>query len=269
MSSTDTAPSERRAGAGDYLPGGGWLARLIADGAVAAALLAWWLASRALPDFVLPSPLKVGADLLTLFTSPALLKHTGASTARVVISVAIALAVGGGLAWLARAVPVTEGIVRERVLVFLNSFPSLGWAILAVIWFQVSTFSVVFVQVAILIPFCLVNLGEGLARIDEELLEMGRSFTRSRWRLLTRIALPLLMPYLVAALRISYGIGWKIALVSELFGADTGLGYLMIQAETVSNATRVFATCFAIVVLFTLGERLVIDPLARRFARPS
>jgi NitT/TauT family transport system permease protein/sulfonate transport system permease protein len=269
MSSADIAPSEGRPAASDYVAGRGWAARLIADGAVAAALLAWWLAARSLPEFVLPGPLRVGADLVTLFTRPSLLVHTAASSARVALSVALALALGGALAFLARAVPVTEGIVRGRILVFLNSFPSLGWAILAVIWFEISTFSVVFVQVAILVPFCLVNLGEGLAQIDEETLEMGRSFTRSRWRLLTRIVLPLLMPYLIAALRISYGIGWKIALVSELFGADTGLGYLMIQAETVSNATRVFATCFAIVVLFTLGEKLVIDPLARRFAPPS
>jgi hypothetical protein len=39
----------------------------------------------------------------------------------------------------------------------------------------------------------------------------------------------------------------------------------MIQAEASADAARVVATCLAIVVLFTLGDRLAIEPLAKRF----
>jgi len=269
MSSAAIEPLDRRADLPIRLAERGWRARIIADGAVALVILAWWLAARGLPEYVLPSPIRVGQDLLTLFTTPALLVHAATSTLRVALSVIAAIILGGVLALLARAVPVCDGIVRERILVFLNSFPSVGWAILSVIWFDISNFSVVFVQVMILTPLCLVNIAEGLAELDDETMEMARSFTRHRPRVLVKIVLPLLMPYLISALRISYGVGWKIGLVSELFGADTGLGYLMIQAETTSNAPRVFATSFAIVLLFTLGEKLVIDRLARRFAPTS
>jgi NitT/TauT family transport system permease protein len=75
--------------------------------------------------------------------------------------------------------------------------------------------------------------------------------------------MPMLVPYAVAAARISYGVAWKIALVAELFGADSGLGYLMLQAQTAADAATVFATCFSIVLIFIAGEKLVIDPLAR------
>jgi len=226
----------------------------------------WWLAAQHYGPAILPDPLVVGGDLIMLFTTPDLLWHIGASTLRVLLSVAIAIILGGGLAILARAVPVLEEVILGRVLVFLNSFPSVGWAILAVIWFQVSNFSVIFVQVVILIPFCLINIAEGLAQLDREIVEMAQSFTRNPARVFFKITLPLMMPFLVAALRVSYGIAWKVALVSELFGADSGLGYLMIQAETVANAPRVFSTSFAVVLLFTLGDKLAIEPLARRFA---
>ncbi len=46
----------------------------------------------------------------------------------------------------------------------LNSFPSIGWAILAAIWFDPGDFGVIFVEVAILILFCLINIAEGLAQ---------------------------------------------------------------------------------------------------------
>ncbi|MGQ3029227.1 MAG: ABC transporter permease subunit, partial [Ferrovibrionaceae bacterium] len=79
---------------------------------------------------------------------------------------------------------------------------------------------------------------------------------------------PLLMPYLIAALRISYGVCWKLALVAELFGANSGLGYVMVRAQYTANNALVLATCVAIVLLFIAGEKLIIDPLARRFAGP-
>lgn len=241
--------------------------RLIGEGLVVLALLGWWLMASRLPEFVLPNPLSVARRLLDLFITPDFLQHTWASTWRVLVSVVAALLIGGGLAFLADRVPVMQAAVDERIKPVLNSFPSIGWAILAAIWFPPGDFGVIFVEVAILIPFCLINIGEGLRAIDRELLEMGHSFTRRRARLLWRLTLPLLVPYGLAALRIAYGIAWKIALVSELLGAPSGLGYLMLRAQTAADSPTFLATCFAIVVIFVAGERLVIVPLERRFAQ--
>ena len=242
----------------------GLAARLVAEGAVIAFVLAWWVTARGLPEFVLPGPLIVGERLVRLFVDPVFLGHTLASAARVVGSVLLATAIGFALALLAERVSVANHAVNRRLLPVLNAIPSVGWAILAIIWFQVSDFSVMFVQVMILVPFCLVNVAEGLRAIDVEMIEMGRSFTRSRVKLLWKVALPLLLPYLVAAIRMAYGIGWKIALVSELFGAKQGLGALMLRAQVSADAALVFAACLGIVVISLAGEKLVIEPLARR-----
>ena len=241
--------------------------RLIGEGLVALALVGWWLMARRLPEFILPDPLSVIRRLVDLFVTPDFLQHTFASTWRVVVSVIAALIIGGGLAFLADRVMLLEAVVNERIKPVLNSFPSIGWAILAAIWFPPGDFGVIFVEVAILIHFCLINVGEGLRAIDRELMEMGHSFTRRRARILWRLTLPLLVPYVLAALRIAYGIAWKIALVSELLGAPSGLGYLMLRAQTAADSPTFLATCFAIVVIFVAGERLVIVPLERRFAQ--
>jgi NitT/TauT family transport system permease protein len=241
--------------------------RLIGEGLVVLALLGWWLLARRLPEFILPAPISVARRLLDLFVTPEFLQHTLASTWRVLVSVIAALLIGGVLAFIADRVPVLEAVVNERIKPVLNSFPSIGWAILAAIWFPPGDFGVIFVETAILIPFCLINIGEGLRNIDRELLEMGHSFTRRRARILWRLTLPLLVPYVLSALRIAYGIAWKIALVSELLGAPSGLGYLMLRAQTAADSTTFLATCFAIVAIFVAGERLVIVPLERRFAQ--
>ena len=71
----------------------------------------------------------------------------------------------------------------------------------------------------------------------------------------------------VGALRIAYGVAWKIALVAELFGAGSGLGYLMQRAQVSADAALLYAACFAVVLIFFAGEKLVLDPLARAFRR--
>ena len=241
--------------------GARWLANALTAGVVAL----WWLSSAALPEYVLPGPVAVAKRLLTLFTDPDFLVHTLASTVRVVASVSIALVIGSGLALLQRAVPALDWVLRGAVQPFLNSFPSIGWAILAAIWFTPGHVSIIFVEVAILIPFCMINVAEGLRQIDREALEMATSFTRRRTRIAMLVGLPLLLPYLLGALRISYGVAWKIALVAELLGSTSGLGYLMLRAQGSADMTTVIAACFAIVLLFVVGERLLLDPLARRF----
>ncbi len=238
-----------------------------ADLCVALALAGWWWSARGLPEFVLPGPWPVAQRLFALFAEPAFLAHSLASLWRVLLSVAIALLLGGALALIERGVPALDYVIRGGIAPFLNSFPSIGWAILAAIWFEPGHFSIVFVQVAILTPFCLINIAQGLRALDPELMEFARTYTRHRARGFLLVTLPLMMPFVLGALRIAYGIAWKISLVAELLGSTDGLGYLMLQAQSAADLTTVLAACFAIILLFVAGERLVLDPLARRFIR--
>jgi NitT/TauT family transport system permease protein/sulfonate transport system permease protein len=239
----------------------------LAEGAVLLALAGWWLTARNLPEFVLPGPLSVLATLTRFAGDPALAYHLGVSFARIVAAVAIAMALGLALAMLARPSPAFTAVVERRILIILNSFPSVGWAILGVVWLGVSNLTVIFIEVAIVLPFCLANALEGFRNIDAELEEMGMSFSRSRWRRLTRLTLPLVMPFLVAGLRIVFGVCWKIALVAELFGAQSGLGFLMLQAQSTANAAMVFACCFVIVIVVFAVDRLVLAPLAHAYSK--
>ena len=239
----------------------------LAEGGVLLALAGWWLTARGLPSFVLPTPPQVFVALLQFFTDGTLLYHLAVSFARVLAAVAVAMLLAVLLAMAARNRPLVTAILEQRLLLILNSFPSVGWAILGVIWFGVSNPTVVFIEVAIVLPFCLTNALEGFRNIDFELEEMGRSLTRNRLRRFTRLTLPLLMPFLAAGLRISFGICWKIALVAELFGAQSGLGYLLLRAQSTADAVMVFACCFVIVIIVFVVDRLLLAPLAAVYSR--
>ena len=69
--------------------------------------------------------------------------------------------------------------------------------------------------------------------------------------------------YVMSSVRIAYGVGWKIHWWSNCSASIGGLGYLMLRAEVTGETAMVFASCFAIVIIFVAGEKLVIDPLAQ------
>ena len=228
-------------------------------------LALWWFASQNVAPFILPDPFRVfqatGELLWGQYAG-----DTWTSGARILISVVLAVLLGGLLVFVAALVPITERLVGNRILPFFNSVPALGWAILGVIWFGIGNFAVVFVVTAIIIPFCMVNLWEGMRALDPELREMGRSFTRRRLRILAWIEAPLLLPYLFAAARLSFSVGWKVALIAEFFGASAGLGLVMNNARQNFDSETVFATIMVVLIVVTVAERLIFDPLARWFA---
>jgi NitT/TauT family transport system permease protein/sulfonate transport system permease protein len=85
--------------------------RLIGEAIVLLALLSWWFVARGLPEFVLPGPVVVVRRLIELFAAPEFLWNAFASSWRVLVSIAAALLIGGGLAFLAHGEPWLAGVV--------------------------------------------------------------------------------------------------------------------------------------------------------------
>ena len=240
----------------------------LTNGVPLLALAVWYLASRRLPEYELPAPQQVAARTWDLLAgNPAYYKQTYTSFERVGIAVLAALLLGLAVAVTAHYVPLLRGLLIDRVTPFINAFPSIGWAIAGLYWFGVSTTAVIFVEVAIILPFALITIWEGLKALDPEMIEMSASFTRGKTRVLRKVVLPYLAPYLFSALRICWGAAWKVALVAELFGAPSGLGYLLNSAREQLDSPTLFATIATLIILVYAVDKLVLQPLEKRILR--
>ncbi len=226
----------------------------------------WWFIAKDLPDFVLPTPIEVLMSLINLGTDSNTVGHIFISMSRVLTALFIAALISILFAVLSRINIYFDTIIENNILIVLNSFPSVGWAILGVIWFSISNGTVVFIEIMIITPFCLINCLQGFRQMDQELLEMGKSFSRNQFSNFFKLHLPLAVPFIIAGVRMSYGIAWKIAIVAELFGASSGLGWLLQQAQNQSDAPRVLAVCILIVILFSIIDGFILRPVARRYS---
>ena len=226
----------------------------------------WWFIAKDIPDFILPEPLEVLSALFQLAANLESFQHIAISMFRVTGALIFAAIVSITLAILSRTNYVFTIIIESNILIVLNSFPSIGWAILGVIWFSISDITVIFVEIMIIIPFCLINCIQGFRQVDKEIKEMGISFSRNRILTFFKIDLPLALPFIIAGIRISYGIAWKIAIVAELFGASSGLGWLLQQAQNNADSEKVLAICLLIVLLFSAIDFLLLKPIANKYS---
>jgi NitT/TauT family transport system permease protein/sulfonate transport system permease protein len=243
-------------------------ARRAVAAAFLAALAAAWIASTGrVPAYILPPPADVGRAMLSFFTTPTRIVHLWSTLGHIAASIAIAFAGGALLAFAAHYARWSAPAIHRRLGPFLSSFSGIGWTLLGVIWFGVSSFTVVFTIVAVLLPFALVNLREGLVALDAELLEMGRSFGRRRGAAFLLLVLPSLVPFAAATLRIMFGVAWKVTLTAELFGGGRGLGYVINIARQDYDTATLFAVIAFIIVAVTLADRLVFAPLERLTTR--
>ncbi|MEA2661148.1 MAG: hypothetical protein QOH08_720 [Chloroflexota bacterium] len=232
-----------------------------------AVLAAWVLTARGAAGATTQDPARVLSLAGQLLTDPAYARHTYASLLRVIGAVLMSVALGTALMLAARFVPYARILVAHRVLPILNAVPTVSWAILAVVWFGVNDVAVVAVIVAILLPFTMVNVWTALLTLDEELYEMAKSFTRHRWRRLRLLIVPALVPAIVASARLSYGVGWKVGIVAELFGVTTGFGYLLSYARTIFDIELLYAVTLVIVLLVVALDAAVFSRLERYVTR--
>lgn len=233
----------------------------------AAALFGWWVYSLFVPAYQIPGPVVVARRMLAFVTDPLLSLQLSISLFHATSGIVLAFIIGALLAFCAHFVPMTRLLVESRITPFLNAFSAIGWLFLGILWFGLDDTTVIFAITMILIPFAVINLRAGLNELDNELIELGTSLTRTRGKLLTKVIVPMMVPYVFATLRISFGVAWKVTLTAELFGGNAGIGYLLNVARQEFDTETIFAVILFILLFVACMEVFVFRPLQRKLDR--
>jgi ABC-type nitrate/sulfonate/bicarbonate transport system permease component len=232
-----------------------------------AFLLAWWGYAQIVPAYQLPGPGIVAQRIVTFLGDGDEVAHLVLSLTHVSIAIAAAFIIGCVLAALAHYVAALRLLIDGRLTPFLNAFSGIGWLFLAMLWFGLDSFTVVFAVTLILIPFTVINVRTGLQELDGELIELGRSLSRNPLRTTAKIVVPLLVPYLFAALRNSFGVSWKVVLTAELFGGSGGVGFLLNIARQQFDTETIFAIIAFILCFVAFAEIVLFRPIQRHLDR--
>jgi NitT/TauT family transport system permease protein len=222
--------------------------------------LAIWYFS--LPNFVLPRP---GDIVLAAVEHPhEFLADTMATLLEAVGGYVVGALLGVALAVLFVALPMLERIVMPAYVTF-NSVPMIAYGPLAIIWFGIGSMSKVVLILISVSYIVLLNALAGLRSCDPGTVELLRTFGASRKEIFRKLRIPSAMPWIFSGLRVAVVQAMILAVVLEMLGANSGLGWTIYRATQMMDFIEAWVAV-AGSVLASLVLYSIVTMVGRRVA---
>jgi sulfonate transport system permease protein len=240
----------------------------LAPWALPAALVAFWqVAAQAgwLSSRVLPEPWAVLTAFWSLAVSGELWTHMRTSLWRA----GAGFAIGGGLGLLLGLLTGSSRraeTLLDTTLQMIRNIPALALIPLVILWFGIDETAKLFLlAIGVFFPVYL-NTFHGIRSADQGLIEMARSYGLSGWALQREVILPAALPSILVGIRFSLGLVWVLLIVAETISAQSGIGYMTMNAREFLQ-TDVVLVGILLYALLGKAADLAARALERHFLR--
>ncbi len=236
-----------------------------------AVLGLWFLILELVDSRIMPTPAEVFGfmwDELTLDTLArrSVYVNFAISLARLAVGFAIAMVLGTVIGLAMGLWKAADAFFHDWVMAIL-AMPALAWALFTGLAFGFGNKGPILTAILAGIPFVIVNVREGVRNTPKELFDMARSFQVPQNRITRHVLVPSMMPFIFAAARYSFAIGWKGLVIAEVFGATNGAGWTIKYWYDAHRAQGVLGYALFFIIFALFLERVVFERLERRVFR--
>ncbi|WP_042347022.1 ABC transporter permease [Bacillus massiliigorillae] len=218
---------------------------------IALILILWYLCSyyKVWSAYVLPSPMQVWNTFMLMVQSGELFVHICASLNRVMIGFSIAFVFAFILGIIAGLKP-SFSPYYNHIVEFFRNVPPLSLIPLLILWVGIGEESkVIIIILASFFPMFL-NIKKGFASCNPKLLEVGKVLGLNARQRFLKIILPSAVPDIFLGMKVGLGYSWRAIIGAEMIAAASGLGYFILDAQTMSRSDKVIV---GIIVIGLLG----------------
>ncbi|HEV8503479.1 MAG TPA: ABC transporter permease [Casimicrobiaceae bacterium] len=229
---------------------------------IAGLLIAWELAYLAVGDVALRSPWQTIAFTAKLVRTEMFWEHLS-NTLRA-FAIALVIAVLAGLAiGFALGLKRLAADVMEPMLVALYSIPKVTFYPILLLAFGIGVSAkVAFGAIHGVIPVALFTLA-AVRGIKPILLKTGRVLKLEPAAMVRTILFPAAVPEIFTGLRVGFSLTLIGTVLGEMFAAQHGLGYLLMNAIGLYNIDMIMSVTFLLVV-FAAGVNGILLAVDRR-----
>lgn len=164
-------------------------------------------------------------------------------------------------------------VLTSRFTVFYNIFhpvisiiratPVASFIILALVWMKSGSVPV-FTAALIVLPIVWENVSSGIAKTDENLLQMAQVFDFGTAKTVLRIYIPCTAPYFTAACATGLGLAWKAGVAAEvLSNIPLSIGGRIYDAKIYLDTADLFAWTVVVVLMSVLLEHAMAAGMKR------
>jgi len=227
-----------------------WSIRL---GSLAVFLGIWqWYGSSVNPILFAP-PTKIAHEFWILSKDGTLLKALLQSLRVFAIGLGSAIVVGIPLALVWARYQTVDWAIQGYINA-LYATPLVALVPLLVLWFGFGLEAKVVIVFSFGIFPLLLTVYQGARSVDQDLIEVARSFRLSEVQTWRHVILPSSVPFIAAGLNLAVGRALVGLIIAEFYTSAGGLGYLVLTAGNTFQTAKMFVP---IIVVMALGVTLL------------
>jgi NitT/TauT family transport system permease protein len=137
----------------------------------------------------------------------------------------------------------------------LYPIPALGWLPLLMLWLGVSeALPITIIFICSFFPV-LYNTITGVKNVDQGYVKTARALGASDRRILRTVVIPLALPNIFTGLRLEAGMAWRVVIAAEMVAIPTGIGALMMKAESLIRIDIIIVCLIVLAVMCLSFER--------------
>jgi NitT/TauT family transport system permease protein len=244
-----------------------WNVQIVRNLAVVLMFVGLWEAYTRIadvPPLLFPSFTDTCAALVEAFSDHRMLGKIWFTVSSLLIGYAVGLFAAAVLVSLASIWRVWADILTTATAMF-NPLPSIALLPLAMLWFGLGTFSLVFILVHSVLWAVALNTYVGFQGVSPTLRMVGRNYGLRGVIFAVKILIPAALATVLSGMKIGWAFAWRTLIGAELiFGATArggGLGWHIFEHSELLNTTQVFAGLFMIILIGVVVEYMIFRTL--------
>jgi nitrate/nitrite transport system permease protein len=179
------------------------------------------------------------------------------------------VALGFGLA-AAAGIPLGFLIGRSRflgamfnpIISLLRPVSPLAWLPIGLLVFKAANPAAIWTIFICSIWPMVINTAVGVQRVPQDYMNVARVLNLSEWKIVTKILLPAVLPYMLTGVRLAIGTAWLVIVAAEMLTGGVGIGFWVWDEWNNLNVPHILV---AIVVIGVVG--LVLEQALVALAR--
>lgn len=207
------------------------------------------------PNF-LPAPTLLLSEGWELAKTGIITDSLISSTIRIALGFVIGSAVAVGVGVIMSKFKTVERWFSP-ILNLVGPIPTLALLPLFIIWFGIGEFpKVLLIAWTTFIPVLVYTL-DGFKSVPSTLIRSALSLGATERQIFTRVMLPSAIPNFLVGAQVSLGLSFSALIVSEMMGAKSGLGYIIVDARNYFKISNMFIAIILIGLEYSLFSYLL------------
>nr|WP_082360838.1 ABC transporter permease [Bacillus sp. FJAT-28004] len=207
------------------------------------------------PNF-LPAPTVLLSEGWELAKTGIITDSLISSTIRIALGFVIGSAVAVGIGVIMSKFKTVERWFSP-ILNLVGPIPTLALLPLFIIWFGIGEFpKVLLIAWTTFIPVLVYTL-DGFKSVPSTLIRSALSLGATERQIFTRVMLPSAIPNFLVGAQVSLGLSFSALIVSEMMGAKSGLGYIIVDARNYFKISNMFIAIILIGLEYSLFSYLL------------